>query len=118
MSDPTVTGDGTGGKPKGALTTQNALSIIIVVAFIALIFVWIFYPPQGDSNTYSMLNILIGFLGAAFGTVVQYHLGSSKGSEDKTDTIKQLAVNSGTGTGDGSTGGTGPNVVGARRDLR
>ncbi|MDB5612068.1 MAG: hypothetical protein JWP25_8968 [Bradyrhizobium sp.] len=117
MSDPGAATDGTAKPVKGSLTIQNALSIIIVVSFVTLIFVWIFFPPAGDSNTYSMLNILIGFLGAAFGTVVQFHLGSSKGSEDKTDTIKQMAVNSVAGTGDGSiTGGAG--VVGARRDSR
>jgi uncharacterized membrane protein YeaQ/YmgE (transglycosylase-associated protein family) len=84
---------------KPSMTVQNILSIIIVVSFVGLIFVWIFFPPKGDSSTYSMLNILIGFLGAAFGTVVQYHLGSSKGSDDKNDTIKQLATGTGTGSG-------------------
>ncbi len=82
---------------KTSMTIQNALSLIITLSFVGLIFVWIFFPPKGDPNTYSLLTTLIGFLGAAFGTVVQYHLGSSKGSDDKNDTIKQLA----TGTGDG-----------------
>lgn len=82
---------------KPAVTIQNAVSLIIVLAFVGLIFVWIFFPPKGDPATYSLLTTLIGFLGAAFGTVVQYHLGSSKGSEDKTETIKQMA----TATGDG-----------------
>ena len=84
--------------PKPSVTIQNALSLIVTCAFIGLIYVWIFFPPKGDPSAYALLNILIGALGTQFVTVMQYHFGSSKGSEDKTDTIKQLA----TGTGDGS----------------
>lgn len=87
---------------KPSMTIQNSLSLIITLSFVGLIFVWIFFPPKGDPNTYSLLTTLIGFLGAAFGTVVQYHLGSSKGSDDKNDTIKQLATGAGTGTGAGT----------------
>lgn len=116
MSDPSVTTDGTAKPVKGSLTIQNTLSVIVTCAFIGLIYVWIFFPPKGDPAAYALLNILIGALGTQFVTVMQYHFGSSKGSEDKTDTIKQMAVNSVAGTGDGSAGG--PSVVGARRDVR
>ena len=78
--------------PKPSWTIQDALSIIITISFVGLIFVWILFPPKGDPNTYSLLTTMIGFLGAAFGTVVQYHLGSSKGSDDKNATIKQLTT--------------------------
>ncbi len=78
------------------MTIQNAVSIIVSLAFVSVILILLFFPPKGDPSSYAILNTLIGVLAAAFGTVVQFHLGSSKGSEDKTETIKQLA------TGDGN----------------
>ncbi len=83
---------------KPSMTINNALALLVTCAFIGLIYVWIFFPPKGDPAEYALLNILIGALGTQFVTIIQYHFGSSKGSEDKTDTIKQLAT--GTGNGD------------------
>ena len=87
---------------KPSLTIQNAVSLIVVAAFVTLIFVWLFFPPAGDAAGLQILNMLTGILATAFSTVVGFHLGSSKSSEDKTDTIKQLAVGTGTGTGNGN----------------
>jgi hypothetical protein len=38
-------------------------------------------------DSQSILNTLLGFLGASFVSVVQYYFGSSKGSSDKTKMI-------------------------------
>ena len=84
------------------MTVRNTISVLIVLGFIGLIYVWMFYPPKGDPSTFSMLNVLIGALAAQFVAVIQYHIGSSKGSDDKNDTIKQLATGAGGDTGRGA----------------
>jgi hypothetical protein len=61
------------------------LATIIVVGFFILLVFLILYPLQKDST--GVIFMLFGALSAAFGAVVQYFFGSSKGSADKTDLI-------------------------------
>ena len=55
---------------------------IVVISFIAITILLIFRPEFKDS-----LNLVIGAWLTAFGTVVGYFFGSSKGSSDKNDLI-------------------------------
>ncbi|WP_377288737.1 hypothetical protein [Rhizobium sp. SG2393] len=59
-----------------------ALSILIPVSFIALVFVLLFRPnaPGADNQVF---NIALGSLATAFATVVAFHFGSSVGSKKK-----------------------------------
>jgi uncharacterized membrane-anchored protein len=61
------------------------LATIIVVGFFILLIFLILYPLQKDST--GVIFMLFGALSAAFGAVVQYFFGSSKGSADKTEII-------------------------------
>ncbi len=90
---------------KSAITFVNALSVIIVGAFVSVIFTLMFVPVTSDPASQAVVNQLVGVLQGAFATVVAFHLGSSKSSEDKTDTIKKMAT---TGTGNGTGNGAKP----------
>lgn len=72
---------------------QAILAIIVVVAFIGVIGLWTFFPPQGaePQQVTAMLNTLIGLLGGSAGAVIGFYFGSSKGSSTKDDTIAALS---------------------------
>ena len=57
---------------------------IVVFSFVAITVLLIFRPELKDS-----LNLVIGAWLTAFGTVVGYFYGSSKGSADKNDLISK-----------------------------
>lgn len=61
------------------------LGAMIVLGFFALLIVLIFKPLQSDNK--DLLNLSIGSLLAAFGTIVGYFYGSSKSSQEKTEII-------------------------------
>jgi hypothetical protein len=44
------------------------------------------YKPVPDTNS-TLLNVMLGILGAAFTAVVGFFYGSSKGSQDKTEML-------------------------------
>ena len=54
---------------------------LIAIGTFALIFLLLIYRPEMND----VINIAVGSLLAAFGLVVGYFYGSSKGSADKTD---------------------------------
>jgi len=60
-----------------------ALGALIVIGFFAIVVMLIFRPELKDA-----LNLVIGSLIGAFGTVVGYFYGSSKGSSDKNELMK------------------------------
>lgn len=70
---------------------QYFLALVVMVAFLAVIVIWIFHPPTGEAGQLAVLNTLVGALGAAFGMVVSYFFGSSSGSQQKDETINTLA---------------------------
>ena len=60
-----------------------ALGTVIVVGVIVLITLVMIYRPEMKD----VINLSIGALLAAFGTVIGYFFGSSKGSADKNDLL-------------------------------
>lgn len=59
------------------------LGSMVTIGFFGVIFVLIRYPlPEGQVGLKEALLILLGTLGAKFGTVVDYVFGGSQGSED------------------------------------
>lgn len=67
-----------------------AMSVIVVVGFIAVLILWMFHPATSDP----VLNILVGSLAASFVQVVSYWLGSSAGSRDKDAFLGTALANS------------------------
>ena len=78
-----------------------AVSLLVMVGFYVLLWILIrdSVGANGDLSKNQLINICIGALVAAFSTVVNFWLGSSKGSEDKdkaqvqqtTEIIRQQA---------------------------
>jgi hypothetical protein len=67
--------------------TQKILALLVVGAFIAMIFVWIFYPPKADAGSLAVLNTLTGALGTMTMTIITWYFGSSRDSRTKDATI-------------------------------
>ena len=60
---------------------QSVIAIIIMAGFFGCIYLVMKHEVMQSMR--DALLILIGSLGAAFGAVVNYYFGSSKGSADK-----------------------------------
>lgn len=66
---------------------QYVFAALIVICFFGILFLLFIYKiPTENTDT---LNLAIGTLLTAFGTVVGYFFGSSAGSQRKTDIIAQ-----------------------------
>ncbi len=61
-----------------------ALGAVIAVGVLVLIALLLIYRPEMTD----VINIAVGSLVANFGAVVGYFYGSSKGSSDKTEILK------------------------------
>jgi len=72
--------------------TQKLLAFIVVVGFLAVVFVWLFHPPAGDNSELAVLNTLIGSLGGFTAMIVTYYFGSSRSAANKDETLKQIAL--------------------------
>lgn len=83
---------------RSAFSVQNCLAITVTLGFFTIIGVWMFYPPKGDGVALAVLNTLTGTMGGAFISVISYFFGSSSGSKDKDETIKQMKTGTGSGT--------------------
>jgi drug/metabolite transporter (DMT)-like permease len=66
---------------------QSLLAVVIVIGFFGCIY--LVMRNDVDSSMRDALLILIGALGAAFGSVVNYYFGSSKGSADKNKLLAE-----------------------------
>jgi len=64
------------------------LSALLITGFFWMLYVVLTQPLPEGSKEVSM--ILLGALGASFGQVANFWLGSSKGSSDKTEMLKQV----------------------------
>ena len=73
-------------KPIWKEVFQYTLAIVIIAGI--LILVGILVRTEIPNENKDLLNILIGGFIAAFTSVIQYFFGSSKGSADKNDFIK------------------------------
>lgn len=70
---------------------QYALGIVITVGFFWLLLTLVYSPvPQANSN---VLNLVVGALIGSFTTIVGYFYGSSKGSAEKTEIMKNQNQN-------------------------
>lgn len=68
---------------------QYVLGAIIVLCFFATVILMIIMKPQDNPVLYSM----VGTLGTIATMVATYFFGSSKGSQSKDETIKDLKKN-------------------------
>ncbi|OHX10517.1 hypothetical protein BI347_19000 [Chromobacterium sphagni] len=68
--------------------TPRLLAAVVVAGFFAIMALMIFQelPPTGRDS----LLVLVGALGAAFGSIIQYYYGSSAGSAEKARTIDAM----------------------------
>jgi membrane protein YqaA with SNARE-associated domain len=71
---------------------QGGLAFILTAGFFAVI--WIVVTMQSHSSMRDALLIMVGALGAAFGSVVNYYFGSSSGSARKDEFLVQQADDS------------------------
>ena len=70
------------GKRDGAM---YAIAGIVLIGFVAVILSLM--RREIPESSESMLLVMLGFLGAAFGQIVTYYFGSSKSSADKTEQL-------------------------------
>lgn len=75
------TGDG-GHETESAFSIVNSLSLLIVGAYIAAMPMWMWWPPEVKPEVLAIINQMMGAWGIAFGTVLAYHLGSSRTAKD------------------------------------
>jgi protein-S-isoprenylcysteine O-methyltransferase Ste14 len=66
------------------------VSIIVTSGFMGILVLVITVKTSGNSPTEVML-VMLGALGAAFGQVVSYWVGSSSGSAQKDAAIQDMA---------------------------
>jgi protein-S-isoprenylcysteine O-methyltransferase Ste14 len=66
------------------------ISVIVTVGFMGVLVLVITTKTQGNAPPEVML-VMLGALGAAFGQVVSYWVGSSSGSSAKDVSIQNLA---------------------------
>ena len=69
---------------------QVILGGIVTGGFFTVIILFIMRPLSMSTEVLTVLNIMIGILGQAFGQIVNYHFGSSAGSAQKDGVIGQL----------------------------
>lgn len=68
--------------------TNKVLAFAVTAGFFGVLGMLAFAElPEG---TRQIVNIMVGFLGAGFGSVMQYYFGSSKGSKDKTAALTAI----------------------------
>ena len=63
---------------------QYALGALVVIAFVVILILMIFKEP-GDNQ---VLNTMVGAFASGVIMVITYFFGSSKGSSDKNEMIK------------------------------
>lgn len=68
-----------------------SVSLIVTIGFMGILILVITTKTQGNAPPEVML-VMLGALGAAFGQVVSYWVGSSSGSTAKDQTINTIAA--------------------------
>lgn len=68
------------------------VSVVATIGFFFALGILILSKGELDANRSAMLNMLVGSLGAGYGVVLQFWLGSSHGSADKGQVIAALAT--------------------------
>ena len=72
--------------------TQKLLAFIVTIAFIVVIYIWMFHPPATDAASTGVLNTLVGTLGGFAGMILTFYFGSSRSSANKDSTIATLVA--------------------------
>lgn len=76
---------------KSAFSIQNTLAILITIGFFGVFGAWMYLPPHAENvGALATLNQLTGAIVVAFAGIVSYFFGSSSGSKEKDDTIKNM----------------------------
>lgn len=74
--------------PKINKVITPILAIVLTIGFFGILLIMIFHlAPLANQ---SVLNIMLGSLGMAWGNVVSYYFGSSQGSADKSKQLEKL----------------------------
>ena len=68
------------------------VSVLVVAGFFSCVMMLFIVKIDLPPNVAQLLNVLFGVLIPAFGQVINYWLGSSAGSNDKTATIAAMAT--------------------------
>ena len=66
---------------------QYVLGIVVVMAFVALLY--FLFTKEIPWVNMNLLSLIIGALIGSFTTVVQYFFGSSKGSAEKSEILRK-----------------------------
>jgi hypothetical protein len=69
--------------------TPAVLAFCVTVGFFATL--WYVFGHGVKPDSHDLAMVMVGVLGAAWGSVIAYYFGSSKGSEDKTQIIGDIA---------------------------
>jgi hypothetical protein len=64
---------------------------LVTVGFFMVLIIFIAHALALSEFQQAVLNVLVGYLGAAFSQAVNYWLGSTKGSKDKDNMLASLA---------------------------
>lgn len=70
---------------------RNIIGGTVIIAFVVTVQCLIWFPPKADAAMLQALVQMIGSLGTLAGTIVGFYFGSSQGSREKDETIKQIA---------------------------
>lgn len=77
--------------------TQKFVASFVLVAFVAVIVLLCWHSVPLENR--DALNILIGFIGGAFTSVVGYYFGSTSASHQKDQAIQAMAATTANVTG-------------------
>lgn len=77
--------------------TQKGIAWFIVIAFVLLIFVWVFRPPVMAPESMAQLNQLVSTLQNILLLAVGFFFGSSKGAQNKDEAELKAKVASSEG---------------------
>lgn len=71
---------------------SSIISVLVVVGFVTVLALMLIHPVSVDNSAADIIKILVGTLGAKFGDVVQYHIGDTAASKEKTTMVRDLAL--------------------------
>ena len=98
-------------KPETGINIVNTLSLLVIAGYMIAMPMWMWWPPEVKPEVLAIINQMMGAWSIAFGGVLQYHMGSSRGAKEaaaaQRDTLSQMtssvtAAATATGTGAGT----------------